>query len=1219
MLKKILTLTLVFVGIFTLTACGGDDTPTMSELEKLQEAFDGLDEPTITEGQLTLLDSGLHGVTITWASDKPLVISNDGMVTNPVFGELDQTVTLTATLTLGDNEFTKDFEIVVPAITVETDDAKAARLIVSLIFANQDVVTDVALVETHQGFPVTWATDNADFLAADGTVTRPAAGAADATVVLTATFVVGTATVTKDFTFTVLAEESGTVYTTVLDLHTTAAYQELVQFTGIVTGVMDKGYFLSDGTHAISVYLNVEVTGIAIGDEVQVTGQYVNYNTLYQIGNITAEEVLSTGNANPLEGTATVATVAEVLALDSTVREMHGMYYEITGTVAIIGDYGNVYIVDGDDQILISYYGTASGLAALEAEVGKDVTITVFYYTEHGTNGPIVAFDGGTADITINTLPDADAIAADIASLDSMIPSATVSTIVLPTEGANGTVFSNWASDTVAVLDDMGAFVAYGAETTTVTFTATATKGSLTETVTVEVMVPVLSTVAEVNMMDLGSYVQVSGTVYEISYYGLYIEEAGSYLFVFGSDYVADVVVGDNVTIIASLGAYSGLTQASPVADIVVNSQGNADAVTPVVTTVAAALNDLVARGTRATITGTVSIEGSYNNAFITDSAGGKVQVYYRSNADDVKLHDGQIITLTVITYQDGTVLFNGVDADIVVETAMTEAYTAQAATDLLMINPMVEMDLVLPVENTDAVATIAWASDNEAVIATDGTVVRVAGSNTTVTLTATVTVGGTVLTRDFVLTVLDANDMDALTVTDALLLTDGDNVLVKGVVIGKYYDEVVIQDATGASLWIDSNIGSDIGDEIVVRGDLDTKDTYGNNNRILKSASLIDTLSMDNALVVNAETDVAVIFAEFNEMQRYTATFTVTHVNDGFGYAMFNTDGGDINGFKFKIADFAPYFEDIYVVGDMIEITFTALDFSFDNVRMVNVVLPALSDADALSVAVAAVDVAAVAAVDVTLPTEMYGVAIAWASDNAAITDMGVVTQPATGSGDATVTLTATFTIGVETSTQTFTVTVPEVPAPTTTGLFFSEYAEADGGNCKYVEIYNGTDATVDLSEYSITKGGNGTLFAASGDNVTLSGTLAAGAVLVVGNSGCVDVADAAQTTATVLFPTTGIDWLVSTVVGYVNGDDAIGLFHNGVLIDAIGQEGVDPGTHWMVGNGNITDGETRNVILIRVPAVTQGSDDWAVGAMQWIVATDDRDYSTVGVHTVD
>ena len=64
---------------------------------------------------------------------------------------------------------------------------------------------------------------------------------------------------------------------------------------------------------------------------------------------------------------------------------------------------------------------------------------------------------------------------------------------------------------------------------------------------------------------------------------------------------------------------------------------------------------------------------------------------------------------------------------------------------------------------------------------------------------------------------------------------------------------------------------------------------------------------------------------------------------------------------------------------------------------------------------------------------------------------------------------------------------------------LFFSEYAEGSGSN-KYVEIYNGTGADIDLSSYSLQGTNNGTSWGDNGErDVTLSGTLAAGDVYVI------------------------------------------------------------------------------------------------------------------------
>ena len=40
---------------------------------------------------------------------------------------------------------------------------------------------------------------------------------------------------------------------------------------------------------------------------------------------------------------------------------------------------------------------------------------------------------------------------------------------------------------------------------------------------------------------------------------------------------------------------------------------------------------------------------------------------------------------------------------------------------------------------------------------------------------------------------------------------------------------------------------------------------------------------------------------------------------------------------------------------------------------------------------------------------------------------------------------------------------------------LFFSEYAEGSEGSNKYVEIYNGTGSSVDLSDYQVWGSNNG------------------------------------------------------------------------------------------------------------------------------------------------
>ena len=63
---------------------------------------------------------------------------------------------------------------------------------------------------------------------------------------------------------------------------------------------------------------------------------------------------------------------------------------------------------------------------------------------------------------------------------------------------------------------------------------------------------------------------------------------------------------------------------------------------------------------------------------------------------------------------------------------------------------------------------------------------------------------------------------------------------------------------------------------------------------------------------------------------------------------------------------------------------------------------------------------------------------------------------------------------------------------------LFISECVEGWSNN-KALEIYNPTDAAIDLSAYMVIRYSNGSTSASSGSAVQLTGTLAAGAVHLV------------------------------------------------------------------------------------------------------------------------
>ncbi|KAF2078876.1 endonuclease [Flavobacterium sharifuzzamanii] len=125
--------------------------------------------------------------------------------------------------------------------------------------------------------------------------------------------------------------------------------------------------------------------------------------------------------------------------------------------------------------------------------------------------------------------------------------------------------------------------------------------------------------------------------------------------------------------------------------------------------------------------------------------------------------------------------------------------------------------------------------------------------------------------------------------------------------------------------------------------------------------------------------------------------------------------------------------------------------------------------------------------------------------------------------------------------SSNTINVTTDSNGTGTATDLLFSEYIEGSGNN-KALEIANNTGASINLSAYTIKKQTNGAGSWSTG--LALSGTLATGSKFVIVNS---SMSSSCFSTSAANISTTATELTF-------NGNDAVGLFKNGVLIDIIG-----------------------------------------------------------------
>ncbi|MBU0712671.1 lamin tail domain-containing protein [bacterium] len=193
---------------------------------------------------------------------------------------------------------------------------------------------------------------------------------------------------------------------------------------------------------------------------------------------------------------------------------------------------------------------------------------------------------------------------------------------------------------------------------------------------------------------------------------------------------------------------------------------------------------------------------------------------------------------------------------------------------------------------------------------------------------------------------------------------------------------------------------------------------------------------------------------------------------------------------------------------------------------------------------------------------------------------------------------------------------------------LFFSEYIEGSSNN-KALEIYNPTGAAVDLSHYTVKQANGGSGWGSvTIDNVLyspdkryilpLSGALNAGDVYVIYH---LSAASSITSVGDTGFVYSSDTTKYGSNVPSFNGDDALGLFKDGVLIDVIGVPTTDPGTGWAVAGTSLG---TLDHTIVRKSTIQQGNTDWTASAgtsaddSEWIVYAKDT-FTYLGSHVCE
>ncbi|HKK60551.1 MAG TPA: endonuclease, partial [Salinivirga sp.] len=175
---------------------------------------------------------------------------------------------------------------------------------------------------------------------------------------------------------------------------------------------------------------------------------------------------------------------------------------------------------------------------------------------------------------------------------------------------------------------------------------------------------------------------------------------------------------------------------------------------------------------------------------------------------------------------------------------------------------------------------------------------------------------------------------------------------------------------------------------------------------------------------------------------------------------------------------------------------------------------------------------------------------------------------------------------------------TPPTANATTDAGeassLIISEVTDpGDVANAKYIELYNATSSSINLTDWQIRRYANGST---SSSNVSLSGTIASGDTYVVGNN-------SSDFETSYGFAADDYNTIISG-----NGDDVYELYDGSSVVDVYGSVGTDgTGEAW----------EYVDSRAVRSNTVCSGNTIWT--ASEWAITAANTGDMTPGDHTCD
>ncbi len=448
-------------------------------------------------------------------------------------------------------------------------------------------------------------------------------------------------------------------YTDIAQMEEEYVPGHIVQLTGIVSLVMEYGYFVTDGVRNIFVNRYEEIT-VSIGDKIKVEGSLTSFHYTIELGQSRIIETLETGLTNPIDLLpATIEEISQFSFGDST---QIGMQYTITGKLQMREN--GFIIKDGDFEVPLFLQDNLITKHDLSAFFGEIITINVVYigyrisFTDYYFSdlyNTVTITVSADEIILVEEMDNLEAINEDIEWFNSRYSPYVTSIYSLYTMGPNGTIFSNFVSSHPEYLNTQGVFYSFPSDPTEINVDFGATRGDTTISTSITTTFLIRRNLGEVLELTDTDILSTYGFIYAVGNDGYYIYDVyseeymyvinqienytpalGDYVHIQGS-WVSSIFYADYIQFMSTTRAYHPFT---------------------IYSTIQSVYDDLHSNGSVVAVTALVDYDELTGITYLIDPESDSILVVDSLDNDDLFIEfDGMVIEVVLVVGFDNTVI----------------------------------------------------------------------------------------------------------------------------------------------------------------------------------------------------------------------------------------------------------------------------------------------------------------------------------------------------------------------------------------------------------------------------------------------------------------------------------------------------------------------------------------------------------------------------------